>query len=118
MAYNLKRIRKNKCLASDTRHRITFQNCAPSSDGEGGFIDGWIDVLTVWGSVNPVKASQEMEYKSISTETTYLIKVRGNVDCNDTQQIKFNNRYFEILTIENIQERQIEKQIFCKEVSR
>lgn len=118
MPYNTRRIRKNKSLASDMIHKIFFQSYQPSEDGEGGFVDAWVDVKVTWASINPIRAHQRTMYKSISTDTTHIVEIRGNVPCNDTQQIRYGERVFEILTVEDIQERSITKIVTCKELSR
>lgn len=109
---------KRKYLSSTMYHQIWFQDYGSSPDGEGGVIDGWVDKTQTWASINPIKASQKDDYQSISTEVTHTIKIRGNVNCNDEQRIRYGERHFEILTVENILEKDTMKIVTCKEVSR
>lgn len=117
-SYGFDRIRENHALSSDLRHRIELQLSSTSRDGEGGFYDGWVTVTTTWASISPISAKQRDYYLAISAEVTHLIKIRGNVSCDSTHQVKFGERIFEILTVENIQERDTLKILVCKERSR
>ncbi len=117
-SYGFDRIRKDHAFSSELRHQITLKTSASTTDGEGGFVDGWTTVGTTWASVSPITAKQRDYYNSLSTEITHLIKIRGDVTCLDTYQITFDSRIFEVLTVENIQERDIVKIVFCKERSR
>ena len=116
--YGFDRVRKNNALSSDLRHQVLLQLPATSSDGEGGFFDGWVTKTTTWASISPITAKQRDSYKSLSAEITHMIKIRGEVDCDTTYQVKFDDRVFEILTVENIQERDMLKILMCKERSR
>lgn len=112
------RIRKGRSLASDLRHLVTIQTYSPIPDGEGGQLDQWINTTTTWAGVNPIKGDHREDYASISAEVTHLIKIRGNVEVNDTQRIYWDNRIFDIHTVENVQERDIFKVLICEEKSR
>lgn len=105
-------------MSSDLRHQIEIQSLTSASDGAGGFTDIWETTITTWASISPISAKQRDYYNSLSTEITHIIKIRGDVDCRDTYKIKYDNREFEILTVENIQERDLLKIITCKERSR
>ena len=116
--YGFDRIRENHAMSSDLRHQIVLQSCTNTRDGEGGFIEGWKTESTTWASISPITAKQRDYYNSLSTEITHIVKIRGDVSCLDTYQIKFGDRIFEILTVENIQERDVLKILVCKERSR
>lgn len=117
-SYGFDRIRKDHALSSELRHQVELQIPSNSADGEGGFFDGWVTKTTTWASVSPISAKQRDYYISLSTEITHTIKIRGDVDCLDTYQVKYGDRCFEILTVENIQERDVLKILVCKERSR
>jgi len=105
-----------KTLATDLRHRVTLQRVTRTADGEGGFTKAWADVGTYWAAVNPVKAEQVFEYQSVNVQADMVIKVRGSIAVNEDDRFYFDSRYFEILTVEKIQERSILKICTCKEM--
>lgn len=117
-SYGFDRIRKNHALSSELRHEIILQSPNSIRDGEGGFHDGWATVTTTWASISPITAKQRDYYNSLSTEITHIIKIRGDVACLDAYQVLFGTRVFELLTVENIQERNQLKILTCKERSR
>lgn len=112
------RFLKSQSIASRARHLVELQQYSPSSDGEGGYVDGWVTIGTVWASVDPLTAYQRMDYSSISTDVTHLVTIRGNINVDDTQQVLFDGRSFEVLTHRDVQERGIEKTLMCRERSR
>ena len=106
-----------KTIATEARHRITIQAKNSTTDGEGGFADSWTDDTTCWAALYPMHAVQQYLYKSVNVDATHLIKIRAlSMDVfPEWNRIKFGTRIFEILTVENIQERDFQKMITCKE---
>ena len=100
----------------ELRHRITIQEKTVVPDGEGGFVDEWIDKKKVWAKVTVVQARQQYEFNSVGVEATHRVEVRGNVKVDEKQRIKFKDRILEIKTIEDIEERGIRKVITCREM--
>ena len=104
-----------KSLATEARHRISFQTFTTVGDGEGGFTNTWSTAQTVWAAIYPIKASQMFEYNTVNEEITHIIKLRGYIVINSTMRILFGTRIFEILTTENLQERDFVQVLACKE---
>jgi SPP1 family predicted phage head-tail adaptor len=105
-----------KTLATEARHYITIQRNMSTTDGEGGFGDTWSTVQSCFAAIYPIKAIQQFQYKSIGVDATHFIKLRGYVDISELDQIICGSRTFEVLTVENIQERNFEQFVTCKEV--
>lgn len=105
-----------KSLSTRLRHRLYVQTVTTTSDGEGGHSQSWADDRAVWASIDPIQARQRSEYESISVEATHLIRIRGEQSVSEENRIRFGTRTFEILTVENIQERGVVKVITCKEL--
>ena len=104
-----------KSLATKLRHRVTIQRSTPTYDGEGGYVDAWADVATVWAAVDPIRAQQLGDYASTGVEATHIIQMRAEADVLERDQLVFGSRVFEVLTIENIQERGVYLVMTCKE---
>ena len=120
MGNDLKRI-PTKSLSTQSRDYGFIQEVTKVSDGEGGFVPSWANA-----HVNPhsmalltLTAKQVFEYKSINVEASHLIKIRGEIEVSELNRVVItqNNkeRIFEILDVEDIQERGIVKWIFTKE---
>lgn len=106
-----------KTLSTVLRHRVTLNMQNDAADGEGGFTENYATVRTCWASIEPIKAVQQYDYQSIGVDATHLIKIRGSIMVDEKKyKIIFGNRSFEVLTVENIQERGVYSVITCKEV--
>lgn len=108
-----------KSDATEMRHYVVIQYKASTTDEEGGFTETWADGDTISAAIYPIKAIQQFQYKSINVDATHFIKIRGAIIVAEENRIKYQIgaliRYFEILTIEDIQERGVVKFITCKE---
>jgi SPP1 family predicted phage head-tail adaptor len=96
-----------KTLSTEARHRVTIQVSTNTRNTEGGDVETWADSATVWASVSPITAMQQMKFKSVNVDATHLIKFRGYVSVVETNRIVFGARIFEVLTVEDLQERGI-----------
>jgi SPP1 family predicted phage head-tail adaptor len=106
-----------KTDASEMRHYVVIQDFGSTTDGEGSFDKSWVDGTTVAAAIFPIRAAQVFQYKSVNVDATHIIKIRGEISVYEKlNRIKFGTRTFEILTIEDIQERGVVKIITCKEL--
>ena len=113
---NLRRISK-KSLSTQTRSYAYIQTLTPTADSRGGETKAWAntpDALQAMG-ISPLTAKQIYEYRTLNVEATHFIKIRGEVAATELNRILFGTREFEILTVEDIQERGIVKWLTCKE---
>lgn len=106
-----------KTLATQCCNYVYVQTLTRSSDGEGGFTQSWTTGRMLPAAISPIQARQQFENRSVGVDATHLIKIRGLEDIDEkNDRFLFGSRVFEILTVENIQERDIVKVITCKEV--
>jgi SPP1 family predicted phage head-tail adaptor len=113
--YNRETNNYRKSQASQAQHYIYIQTLVSTTDEEGGFSEQWTSGSAIPAAIIPLQARQVMQYKSINVDATHLIKVRGRTTIAEESRILFGSRVFEILTVENIQERNFIKVITCKE---
>lgn len=113
-----------KTLASEAKHQVIIQVRSLAHDGEGGFVETYTSqsttatppvVIKRWAAVCPLQAWQLTNYKSVNVEASHMIKIRGSVTINESDRILFGAREFEVLTVEDIQERGVMKVCLCKE---
>lgn len=109
----------NKDMSSICRHYVKIEELQNVSDGEGGFTEVWATVAgyaNVPAGVWPIYALQKIQFRSVNSEATHYFIFRGDINITEAgNRIVFDARTFEILSIENIQERGIRKQVTCKE---
>jgi SPP1 family predicted phage head-tail adaptor len=113
---DLRRISK-KSLSTQTRAYAYIQQLTNVDDDRGGFTKSWVNTTVEPHAmaIMPLSAKQIFEYRSLNVEATHFIKIRGEVEVNELNQILYGSREFEILTVEDIQERGIVKWITSKE---
>lgn len=106
----------NKTLATELRHRIWVQSFTRTTDGEGGYTTAWVNSQQIWAAIYPIRALQHFEFKSVGVDATHAIKIRGDITIAiENRRFKFGERVFEILSIEDGQERGIVKWVTCQE---
>ena len=103
----------------DLRHRITFLQKATQQNEYGEEIDNWVNVKTVWASVNPMSAKEFFAAEKTNSEVTHKIYMRYIPDLKITpdMRIKFKDRTFELVGPPiNFKEKNMELQLLCKEL--
>lgn len=110
--------RPRKSLSTNKRHLIWVERRTQVEDGEGGYDSGWARTtgVQIWASVAPIKAIERTEYQTVDVKATDLVRVDGYVDVLEKDRVRFGTRILEILTVENIQERDIVKVCTCQEL--
>jgi SPP1 family predicted phage head-tail adaptor len=104
-----------KTLASEARNYVWIQERVSTTDGDGGFGETWSDTTRCAAAVLPIQARQVFENRSVGVMATHLIKIRGAMSISEQDRIRWGSRYFEVLYVENIQERGVIKICTCKE---
>ena len=100
---------------ADMRHRITFQKLLDKQD-EYGESNEWEDVKIVWADVRPLSGKQFFQAKQINAEISHSIFIRYQDGIKTNMRIKFKDRYFEILYIINVEEKNKYLKIYCREL--
>lgn len=109
---------KYKEFSSAARHKITIQRRTCTPDGVGGIVESWNNIYTnISAFVAPYFADQQWRYRGVSTDCTHMIKIRGKFIVSVADRIYFKSRIFEVLTVEDLQEMNMIKEVFCKEIS-
>lgn len=104
-----------KSYASAMNKLVALQSPVHVLDEEGGQTIGWEDVTTVWAAVDPIRATQRFEYQTVNVDATHRVTIRGNVTVNEKGRVRWGDRTFEILAVEDIREREIVKVLTCLE---
>lgn len=100
----------------ELRHRITFQELSSSQNDYGESLNEWIDIKTVYAAVYPVSGKEFFEAEKNNSEVSHKINIRYTSGLKPSMRIKLMERYFDIVSIINFQEKNTEIQILCKEL--
>lgn len=73
------------------------------------------EVKTVWASVEPTRGREYQEAQRVRPELTYKITTRYHKEVTPDMFIKFKGRYFNIVSIINVKEKNEMLEIICTE---
>ncbi|SCY25308.1 phage head closure protein [Alkaliphilus peptidifermentans] len=97
------------------RHRITIQEYQATRDSFGAEVKEWVDIKTVWASIEPLSGREYFSAKQINAEVTTKIRTRYLKGIHPKMRVLFNDRIFEILSVINVEEKKRELELMCKE---
>lgn len=97
------------------RHRITLLRQVNEVNDYGASTQTWKRVATVWADVRPLSGREYFSAQQVQSEVTTQIWLRHIDGIKPTMKVKFGKREFEILSVLNIQERDVSLQLMCKE---
>ena len=101
--------------AGKLRHKVTIQDYTESQNSYGEMTKTWSDYATVWASIEPVRGREFWESQQINAEVTAKITIRHLYGINPKMRVKHDNRIFEIISVINPEERNVELQLMVKE---
>lgn len=100
----------------ERRHKIIFQKLENIQNGYGEPTGIWNDILTTRVAIYPLSGKEFYAAETINSEVTHKINMRYMRGITSDMRIKFNDRYFELISPPiNFQERNVELQLLCKE---
>lgn len=109
------RVLTKKTIATESNKRIVVYRRTIDIKLDGSQKENWEKHKEYWAAIYPIRSQKRIEFKSLGVEITHYLKIPGKVDILTTDIIVFDNREFEILTIENIQEKGEFLFLTCKE---
>lgn len=104
--------------AGQLRHRITIQENNPTRDGDGGLIDDWSALATVWAAVEPLNGAERQvteEDQLLATRMT-RIRIRKRDGLDATKRVVFGSQVFNIRQIIHVETANREMWLVCEEI--
>jgi len=101
--------------AGSLRHKITFQQLTVANDTWGHSAETWTDQVTTYAAIWTLRGTERMESMKLDNEITHKIRVRYKRDLNPKMRIKFGERYFNILSMVDPDERHIYYEMMANE---
>lgn len=98
-----------------TNKRITFCKYEEKENVLSQTEQTLIEIKTVWASVEPTRGREYQEAQRIRPELTYKIMTRYHKGITPDMFIKFGERYFNIVSIINVREKNEMLEIICTE---
>ena len=73
------------------------------------------EVKTVWAGIEPMRGREYQEAQRIRPELTYKVTTRYHKEVTPDMFIKYKDRYFNIISVINVRERNEMLEIICTE---
>jgi len=86
----------------DLRHRITFQILVITINENGFETEVWQDYKTVWASVSNLSGKEYFAAAAIQAEKTVKFTVRFINNITESMTINFEDKQYNITSIDNI----------------
>lgn len=101
--------------AGRLRHRVIIQSAVEARNAYGEAIKTWSTVATVYASVEPIRGREMFDAEQVQSEVTHRVRLRYRPGLTSQMRLLFNARTFEVQTVINVNERNREVQLMCKE---
>lgn len=91
-------------IAGKLNKRVTIQRCEDIEDVNGFSKTQWQDIKTVWARVNNLYGKEYWEAKKYDAQNTVEFTIRFNAckDISINDRIKFKNKIFNIISVDNV----------------
>lgn len=101
-------------FAGKLNKRITFQQKSATTDAYGGTIYTWADIATVWAKKRPLRGRELIAAQAAQSEATDMFYCRYRSDIDTADRISYNGKYYNITSIANVDENDVELEITTK----
>lgn len=102
--------------AGQLRQRIIIQQTTPSRDAMGGVTDSWGTYATVWANVVPLFGKEWNSANKENAELGHKMIIRYYTGITPAMRVSWNSRVFDIEAVLNIDTRNHEMHLLCREV--
>lgn len=105
--------------AGELRHRITIQESIQTRDSDGGVVDTWGNVTTVWAAVEPQSGTEshipDSDQLLASRMTRFRIRKRDGL--NTEMRIIFGGQVFDLRQIIHVETKNREMWLIGEEIN-
>lgn len=104
--------------AGKLRHRVTIQSASETQPDSnmGQPVESWSDFATVWAHVEPLHGRERMVAQERTAELDTRITIRYLSGVLAKMRVIYGSHTYDILAVINLDERDREMQLMCKEV--
>ena len=91
-----------KVEIGELKHRITFQKFSSTFSENGFELQAWENYITVWAAVSNLHGKEYFAAAAVQAEKTVKFTIRHTSEINETMRILFNEKSYNITSIDNI----------------
>lgn len=104
--------------AGRLRHRVDIEEFAQNKSTDTGAVtEAWATVATVWASVEPLKGREFIEASQVQSNLSHRVRMRYRPGVTTSHRLVHNGRALNIVSVANLEERNIELEIMCMEAA-
>lgn len=99
-------------------NKVEFQRCVETSNAFGEPIQTWGDLFTCWVAIEPLKGAERFSAMQVQSDVDTRIVTRwcqNLSSLNTKDRVKYGNKMYDIKAVLNINERDTELHVMCKE---
>jgi SPP1 family predicted phage head-tail adaptor len=97
------------------RHRITIEQVTETQDTDGSVVETWAVFATIQASIEPISGREYFAAQSTQADVTHRIRLRYLSGVTPKMRVNYSSRIFDILSVINVNERNRELQLMCRE---
>ena len=103
--------------AGELRHKVEIWKFSATADDSGELIETWAKYCLGWAAIDPLWGTERYQAQRLDATVTTKIKMRYIKGLTPRDRIKrcSDGRTFEITSIINPDERNVELRMMCKE---
>lgn len=103
--------------AGKLRHEIDLEQYSETQDGTGDPVKGWTAFASgVWASIDPLTGREAFAAAQVLASVTHRVRLRYVAGVNSKMRVKYGSRYFRILEVKDLEERNRELELLCEEI--
>jgi len=104
--------------AGRLRHRVELHALSQTAGDFNEPVDTWTKFATVYADIHPMRGTERFEAAQVAAEATHKVRLRYDNDVSTLDvrdRVIFGDRTFEIVSLVNRGERNIEVEMLCAE---
>ena len=102
--------------AGSLKRKLTIEYKTQLADAYGSLVDTWGTHATWWASINPITGREYVSDGKVNSEVTTRIRGRYLNGVSPIMRVKYGTRIYSIVAVINIEERNREIELLCKEI--
>lgn len=106
--------------AGELRHRVALQANQPTVNDYGEEINLFVTYVTVWGAIKDLSVTETQNSNQTQGISTHTVTIRHSTEAavvKAADRLVINGRTFEVVGATNIEDRNRQIDILCKEAA-
>lgn len=103
--------------AGELRQRVTLEERTQVVASQGSLTSTWQGAETVWAAVEPVGGDEGERGKHADATVTHRVRIRYRPDVSPKMRLSHGDWTLEVVAVLNLDERNRELHLMCREVA-